>query len=392
MYYNNFTEKLLDLQGVIVKEIEKDCENNIIHIETVKKEEKCPHCHSKTSKVHDYRYQKIKDVPSFGKNTILMLRKRRYVCPSCNKRFYPQLDFLPRYYRITRRVIGSILLELKSEVSYTSVAKAHNVSINTVCRIFDALQYPKLGALPNVVAIDEFKGNAGGEKYLGILTDPVSKTVLDILPKRQFNALFSYFKPLNRTDVDFFICDMWKPYRSIKETLFPDSKLITDKFHFIRQVIWDFEKVRKEEQKKLSKTYRVTFKRSKYLLNKSFNTLKPEQQQAVRNIFRISPTLEQAHDLKEDFLHILTVKDFNEQKALLSDWIYTAQCYDIPEFKSSIKAISNWFESICNALKYNYTNGFTEGCNNKIKVLKRNAYGYQNFNRFRNRILHIFNY
>ena len=39
-----------------------------------------------------------------------------------------------------------------------------------------------------------------------------------------------------------------------------------------------------------------------------------------------------------------------------------------------------------------YTNGFTEGCNNKIKVLKRNAYGYKNFRRFRNRILHIFSH
>ena len=37
-----------------------------------------------------------------------------------------------------------------------------------------------------------------------------------------------------------------------------------------------------------------------------------------------------------------------------------------------------------------YTNGFTEGCNNKIKVLKRNAFGYQNFTRFRKRILFMF--
>lgn len=47
---------------------------------------------------------------------------------------------------------------------------------------------------------------------------------------------------------------------------------------------------------------------------------------------------------------------------------------------------------ILNTFEYSYTNGFTEGCNNKIKVLKRNAYGYRNFNRFRNRILHIFAY
>lgn len=35
---------------------------------------------------------------------------------------------------------------------------------------------------------------------------------------------------------------------------------------------------------------------------------------------------------------------------------------------------------------------FTEGCNNKIKVLKRNAYGYRNFKHFRNRILHMFSH
>ena len=39
-----------------------------------------------------------------------------------------------------------------------------------------------------------------------------------------------------------------------------------------------------------------------------------------------------------------------------------------------------------------YTNGFTEGFSNKIKVLKRNAYGYRNFERFRKRILHMFKY
>ena len=54
------------------------------------------------------------------------------------------------------------------------------------------------------------------------------------------------------------------------------------------------------------------------------------------------------------------------------------------------KTMLNWLNSILNSFLTPITNGFTEGCNNKIKVLKRNAYGYQNFNRFRNRILHMF--
>ena len=52
----------------------------------------------------------------------------------------------------------------------------------------------------------------------------------------------------------------------------------------------------------------------------------------------------------------------------------------------------NRMTGILNSFSTSVTNGFTEGCNNKIKVLKRIAYGYQNFDRFRNRILHIFSY
>ena len=54
------------------------------------------------------------------------------------------------------------------------------------------------------------------------------------------------------------------------------------------------------------------------------------------------------------------------------------------------KAMQNWLTGILNSFTTPITNGFIEGCNNKIKVLKRNAYGYRNFKRFRNRILHMF--
>ena len=61
----------------------------------------------------------------------------------------------------------------------------------------------------------------------------------------------------------------------------------------------------------------------------------------------------------------------------------------LPEFKDAIKTFRNWSEEITNSKEINITNAYTEGINNKIKVLKRNAYGYRNFERFRNRILHM---
>lgn len=69
-----------------------------------------------------------------------------------------------------------------------------------------------------------------------------------------------------------------------------------------------------------------------------------------------------------------------------------AQASRLKDFKDCAATLQHWSTSILNTFDYPYTNGFTEGCSNKIKVLKRNAYGYRNFERFRKRILHMFNY
>ena len=75
-------------------------------------------------------------------------------------------------------------------------------------------------------------------------------------------------------------------------------------------------------------------------------------------------------------------------KQRLSKWVYTAECAGLKEFDACTKAVHNWTDEIMNSLDCEYTNGFTEGCNNKIKVIKRVSFGVRNFDYFRNRILH----
>ena len=393
MLYNHFTEKIIGLQGVIVTNIENNPDSIIIHVQMERHKHNCISCGTETDTIHDYRTQIIKDIPAFGKNVYISLRKRRYRCPHCGKRFYEENKFLPKYYRMTNRLALFIIMKLQSVVSFSHVSRELNLSVSTVIRIFDKISFSKPVKLPKTVAIDEFKGNTWGEKYQCIITDPENHVVLDILPKRYSAYLSSYFfKFNNRDNVDFFISDMWRTYSDISKTFFKNSTYVVDKYHWIRQVIWAFEAVRKEVQKQFAKDYRIYFKHSKNLLIKRYEYLTQEQQAQVRVMLSVSPILSSAYFLKEDFLKLLKCHDRDTAKKQLVSWINNAEASKIPQFVKCSVTMNNWFTGILNSFICDYTNGFTEGCNNKIKVLKRNAYGYRNFYRFRNRILHIFSH
>jgi transposase len=295
---------------------------------------------------------------------------------------------------MTNRLSAFVVNKLTDERSFTSVSKEVNLSVTTIIRIFDKVSYSK-AKLPSVLSIDEFKGNTRGEKYQCILTDPVNKRVLDILPKRYDSYLSSYFKQFPKSErdkVEYFVSDMWKTYSKASDTWFVNATQIVDKYHWIRQAIWAFERIRKEEQKKLDPKLRKYFKRSRSLLIKRYDGLKDEEKQQVNVMLYYSVNISRAHWYKEAFLKILDSKSPEIAKSDLIEWIQNAENCGLVPFEKCAATMQNWYSGIINSLSSPITNGFTEGCNNKIKVLKRNAYGYKNFKRFRNRILHIFSH
>lgn len=395
MLYNYSTSNLTGLQDLMIKKVDYLGNFLLIDAEIERKPHKCPCCGTITDKVHDYRVQTIKDIPAFGNFVLISLRKRRYVCEQCKKRFYENIQFLPKYHRMTNRLSAWVIHLLEDIRSFSSVAREVNLSVSTVIRIFDIVGYSHPQSPPEVLAIDEFKGNTGDEKYQCILTDPKTGIVLDILQNRTTEYLIKYFKQWDldkRKTVRYFVSDMWQPYTDLAAALFKNSTTIIDKYHFIRQMIWAFEAVRKSEQKKYGKENRLCFKNSKRILTKRAEKLKDHQKERINAILYISDNLRIAYELKEMFYEIVDTKDRKQARDLMLEWIYAAQSSGLDEYVKCSNTMINWQNGILNSFDVPYTNGFTEGCNNKIKVLKRNAYGYRNFRRFRNRILHIFNY
>ena len=389
---SNCINNLLNLKGVKIKNIKNSDFSIDVYIETKPKDHVCPCCGSKTHRIHDYRNQSIKDLPIQFKSVNIILRKRRYVC-SCGKKFSEHYDFLPKYHRMTNRLAFYIITELKKTKSMKEISSTTNVSISTVMRLFNYVNYgmPKL---PTVLSIDEFKGNTNAGKYQCILVDVEKKKVIDILPDRCQSHLINYFTKYSRQErkkVKFFVCDMWQPYTELAKALFPNATIIIDKYHFIRQVTWAIENVRKRLQKQMSVDLRRYYKRSRKLILTRHYKLSDDNKRALEIMLLYNDDLRLAHHLKEWFYEICQSKDYLYQVREFNNWIKDASSCGIKEFEQCAKTYINWHNEILNAFKYGYTNGPTEGFNNKIKVLKRISFGVRNFDRFRNRILHCFN-
>ena len=385
MLNQDYTAKLLNLEDVIITNVENVSEELHIYIELPQKEHTCPACGSVTDRVHDYRMQTIKDVP-LARNTFLHLRKRRYRC-SCGKRFFERNTFLPRYYRVTSRLVAEIIHAFEKVVSAKEIGSRFNVSGTTAMRYFRCVNF-KPKKLPEVVSLDEFKGNSGGQKYNSIVADPKNHKIIDILPNRYENDLIRYFSQFeSRKNVKYFVCDMNPHFREVGKACFKNAVIVADRYHVIRQVYWAMERVRKNEQNKLSAGFRKYFKKSRYLLMKPMEKLTDEEADKLALMFEIAPRLADAYRLKNEFLTVIRSKSSAEGKRKLADWLMAVEVMDLPEFSDCSRAYHNWFKEILNSMDVPWSNGFIEGCNNKTKVLKRVCFGMRNFRNFRNRIL-----
>lgn len=388
MSTKDYTTMLLDMEDVVLRNIQEDEEEITLEFELQQKEHLCPACGAATSRVHDYHNRTIRDLDLRGKRTTLHYRRRRYHCPECGKKFAEKCSFAGRYQRFTHRVAVKTVDLLRRRSSLKAVAEDTGISLSGVNRVLNALAVPRPEALPEAISFDEFKGNLGGERFQCIVTDPLNHRVLDILPKRTVETIQDYLRSFpNRHEVKYVVLDMNRGFRDVARAFFPNAKIIIDRFHVVRFCTQAMDDVRKSVQKQLPADQRRYFKRSRRLLLAHRDKLTDEDKAALDVMLRFSERLLQGYALKEAFYHFMAAPDRIEADRRLDLWFDACDRLRLPEFMDCRRMLRNWRVSILNAFEIRLSNGFTEGCNNAIKTLKRASFGCQNFSRFRKRIL-----
>ena len=367
----------------------------------------CPRCGCIFDKKQTYEKNGFKssdilmlDVCNHG--CILRLNKQRFLCHSCHKKFFAKTKIVNDGCFISNQVKYAIALELKKKISEKDIANRYRVSPNTVERIIDSYyETQKLykNYLPEVLSFDEFKSvkSADGAMSFHMCDGRTGKT-LDIVEDRRLNSLlryFVYFTHKARSKVKLIVIDMYSPYISLIQKMFPNAEIIIDKFHLVNLISTSLNKTRinimkhdKKNYNKLKRYWKLLLKSQDELNNSKwkkwwcFNDFMT-QSDVVNYLININDELRETYDVYQNILYALKHNNYNQLRLSLYDNNDNISTY----MKTSIKTLKKYLPHIKNTLFNPYHNGFVEGNNNFIKVLKRIAFGFRSFRRFKARIM-----
>ena len=389
----------------------------VIYIESKRNKEKCPICNEYTSSIHDkLKPIELKYLKIFEYDCKINIIKKRFICHKCNKRFTENVDINDKGKSISNRLEQKVLKDLLNyNLSIKYISNQNNISENSVRKILEnaMVEYPEhIRLLPKVISFDEFKADTQYGKYAFIINDPIHKKGLDILPSRKKEYLLQYFTHCeNRHSVEYVVSDMYEPYLLVTQIMFPKAKYVVDRFHYIRYIMDALDKIRIRLQKNYgynSKEYRMLKnKKNVSLLRKYSNDIewytytdryknnhivKILKYDLREELLNINEELNYGYILKELFLDLLNYSDYENAEEEIRAWINVCKNSGLLEFEEVAKTIENWLPYIVNSfIDKRFSNGYTEGLNNKIKVVKRVGFGYKNFSFFRLRLMYILN-
>jgi len=365
----------------------------------------CPKCgvvFDKSFEKHGFISSDIKIPDVLGFKSILRLHKQRYLCKHCNKAFTLTSNITSYGCFISNITKHKIAKDLTKKRSEKDIAFDNNVSTNTVERVMDSYyETQKLykNYLPEVLSFDEFKSVKSADGAMSFhMCNGITGQTIDIIEDRRLDNLIKYFYYYDykaRSKVKFITIDMYSPYVSLIKKMFPNAKIIIDKFHLTQLISRSLNKTRiramnkdKRNYRKLKRYWRLILKDrneldfSKWEKYTCFDSLMT-QSDIVNYLINTDEELKQTYFIYQEILYSFKNKNFNKLKQILRKINPKISNY----MKTSIKTLIEFLPYIRNTFENNYHNGFIEGNNNFIKVIKRIAFGFRSFRRFKARIM-----
>ncbi|WP_244912463.1 ISL3 family transposase [Streptococcus massiliensis] len=360
---------------------------------------KCPHCQGQMAKYDFQKESKIPYLECAGYKTLIRLRKRRFRCKDCRKMAVAETSLVKKNHQIATIVNQKIAQKLIEKVSMTAIAESLAVSTSTVIRKLKEFEFKTdVNWLPEHMSWDEYNFKKGKMSFIAQNFD--SNKIVTILDGRTQATIRNHFLRYSRqvrNSVKIITMDMFSPYYDIARQLFPSAKIVLDRFHIVQHLGRAMNRLRiqimnqldrkSHEYKALKRYWKLIQQDSRKLSDKRF--YRPTFRMHLTNKEILEKLLSYSQELREHYeLYQLLLFHFQEKQAehffgLIEDTISSVN----PIFQTVFKTFLKERDKIINALELPYSNAKLEATNNLIKVIKRNAFGFRNFDNFKTRIL-----
>ena len=344
-----------------------------------------PRCHAcgRPGTVHTAGlHRMLRDLNVGSAQTFLQVQYRRVWCAACGKAKVEQLSFADPSHRVTHR-LARCIYDLCRVMTIHDVAEHLDLDPKTVKDIdkhfleqdFGPTDYEGL----RILAIDEISLTHGQNGYMTVVLDFLTGRVVWMGRGRKAETLDAFFAGMTETQkqgIEAVALDMWEAFIRSVQTHCPHAKIVFDLFHLVKSYGQVIDNVRRQEYKKARPDQRTFIKGSRYLLLSNRDNLRPDQQTRLDDLLAVNERLSAVYILKDQLKAIYHLRDRADAKAALDQWCDLAEQVAHPLMRRFIGRLRYFEYGILNHCDYPIGTSRLEGVNNKIKVIKRKAYGF----------------
>lgn len=349
----------------------------------------CSRCLRKCTGVHDSQWRRVRDLPMLGHQVDLEVLIRRVACPGCGPRLQ-QLTWLARYARVTQRLAEAVAIWC-ARLPVAHAAELFGLHWSTVREIDRRHLRQRLSELPPAqprrLIMDEFALHKG-HRYASVVLDADTKRVLWIGLGRSRAAVRGFFRGLGRKGcarIEAVAMDMNTAYDLEVRHHCPRARIIYDLFHVVakygREVI---SRVRVDAANQLrhDKPARRVVKQAHWLLLRNPARLQPAQQVHLSEVLQANQSLMTVYVMKEQLKSLWTAPNAWEWRRRWRQWLEHAHQSNIPALIRFADLLRPYWRGILSRVRWRMHTGTLEGINNKIKLIKRMAFGYRDTDYF----------
>lgn len=348
-------------------------------------EHTCSGCGKKTSTVHETVWRRIRDLPILGAQTTVHVPRLRVSCPRCGPRV-EHLSWLEPYARVTNRLAESVA-RLCAVLPIKHVAQHFGLGWQTVKEIDKAWLKRTVGPVDfsgvRMLVMDEFAIQKG-HRYATVVADARTKRVLWVgrgRSRKEIRAFFDLLGEENGRRIQAVAIDMNAAYELEIREHCPNAHIVYDLFHVVakygREVI---DRVRVDEANRLrgDKSARQVVKTSRWILLRNRENIRNDEDIIkLDELLDANKALATVYILKDDLKRLWSYRRERWARRLWNQWYERAMASKIPPLIKFATKLRGYLHGILAHCRWRLHTSVIEGINNKIKVIKRMAYGFR---------------